>query len=146
MQIPTNQPCPHCGRFANRGSSVDAIITNENNQILLIKRGAEPYKGYLALIGGYIEWDESAEDAVKREVMEETSLQVTEITLVGVYTKPDRHPKQVINIAFVVKTKGMPKAGDDATAFQWIDLNNLPENLAFDHRQIINDYIKLTKH
>ena len=143
--LSNNQACPTCGRFANRGISVDAVITNEKNELLLIKRSAEPFKGYWALVGGYIEWDESAEDAVRREVTEEVGMQVTEITFVGVYTKPDRHPKQVINLAYAVKTTGEPKAGDDALELKWVSLKDIHEELAFDHRQIITDYLKLTK-
>lgn len=140
----TNNPCLHCGRYANRGVSVDAIIIHDKQQILLIKRGAEPFKGYWGLVGGYIEWDESAEDAVKREVKEEIGMQVTETRLIGVYTKPERHPKQVINIAYAVTAIGEPKAGDDAVEYQWTSLSQLPDELAFDHRQIISDYLKLT--
>ncbi len=136
-----NKPCPHCGRYANRGISVDAIIVNDKNELLLIKRGAEPFKGYWALVGGYIDWDESAEDAVKREVTEEIGMQVTEIIFVGAYTNPDRHPKQVIDLAYLVKTTGEPKAGDDAEAYKWVGIHQLPNELAFDHREIINDFI-----
>ena len=99
-----NQPCPECGRFANRGISIDAVIV-KGEKILLIQRGVEPNKGYWGTPGGYVDWDESSEDAVKREVQEETGLEVTNTTLIGVYSSPDRHPKQVINIVYLTEVK-----------------------------------------
>ncbi len=137
-----NKPCPDCGRYENRGVSIDALIVNDKKQILLIKRGSEPFKGYWGTPGGYVDWDESAEDTVKREVMEELGITVQTAQFIGVYTDPKRHPKQTINIAYAVSVTGEPKAGDDAKAFQWFDLNELPE-LAFDHKKIIEDYLKM---
>jgi len=99
-----NQPCPECGRFANRGISIDAVIV-KGEKILLIQRGVEPNKGYWGTPGGYVDWDESSEDVVKREVQEETGLEVTNTTLIGVYSSPDRHPKQVINIVYLTEVK-----------------------------------------
>jgi len=99
-----NQPCPECGRFANRGISIDAVIV-KGEKILLIQRGVEPNKGYWGTPGGYVDWDESSEDVVKREVQEETGLEVTNTTLIGVYSSPDRHLKQVINIVYLTEVK-----------------------------------------
>ncbi len=134
-----DQPCPHCGRYGNRGVSVDAVIIRDGN-VLLIKRGAEPYKDFWALLGGYVGWDEDLETAVRREVHEETGLEVTRAEQLGIYGHPGRHPEHVITIAFTITTEGQPLAGDDAQAYQWTNLNTLPE-LAFDHTQIINDYV-----
>jgi 8-oxo-dGTP diphosphatase len=57
-----DKPCPNCGRYACRAITVDAIIASQAG-ILLIKRGNEPYKGYWALPGGHVDWDETVEDA-----------------------------------------------------------------------------------
>jgi 8-oxo-dGTP diphosphatase len=140
-QLPKNKPCPHCGRYANRGVSIDALIV-KNNKILLIKRGSEPFKGFWGIPGGYVDWEESAEEAVKREVSEELGLTVKTVQFIGIYTDPKRHPNQTIDIAYAATISGEPKIGDDAQAFQWADLDNLPE-LAFDHKKIIEDYLKL---
>lgn len=86
-QLSKNEPCPHCGRFANRGVSIDAVIL-KNEEVLLIKRGVEPNKGFWGTPGGYVEWDESAEDAATREVKEETGLNVQNLKLVGVKSSP----------------------------------------------------------
>lgn len=140
-----DQPCPHCGRYANRGVSIDALIVKDN-KILLIQRGAEPFKGFWGTPGGYVGWDESTEETVKREVKEETNLEVTETKMVGVYSSPDRHPKQVINIVYLVKVKDQEiKHGDDALDAQWFDLDNLPDQMALDHKQNIKDAVKMLK-
>lgn len=140
MQLKNNEPCPSCGRYANRGLTIDAIIVRDG-KILLIKRGAEPFKGFWALPGGYVDWDETVEDAVRREVAEETGLMVTSLELIGVFSKPERHPKQCIDVAFAVETMGEPKAGDDAVEIGWFGIKNLPP-LAFDHEKIIRDFLE----
>ena len=55
-----DEQCPNCGRYANRGVSIDAVIIKDNH-ILLIQRGVEPNKGYWGTPGGYVGWDESTE-------------------------------------------------------------------------------------
>lgn len=137
-----NDPCTICGRFDNRGVSVDAVIIRDNT-ILLIKRGVEPYKGYWGTPGGYVSWDESTEETVAREVKEETGLDVTSTKLVCVRSDPSRHPKQVINLVYLVEVAdGQSKQGDDALEVKLFPLDALPEQLAFDHAQNIQDAIK----
>lgn len=145
MELKNNEPCLSCGRYANRGITIDAVIVRDN-KILLIKRGAEPFKDFWALPGGYVEWDETVEETVKREVAEETGLVVKSLEMIGVYSNPDRHPKQCIDVAFAVE--GLPAeeaegitAGDDAVEIGWFDVDNLPP-LAFDHEKIIKDYLE----
>ena len=140
MVLKNNEKCEYCGRYANRGISIDAVIVNDE-KILLIKRGADPYKDFWALPGGYVDWDESTLDAVRREVKEELNLDVESADLIGVYGDPRRHPKQVVDIAYSVKTTGEPKSGDDATDFAWVPLSDLPDELAFDHKIIISDFL-----
>jgi len=141
MTPSTPNPCPECSQYKNRGVSVDGLVTRDN-KILLIKRGHDPFKGFWALPGGYVDWNESTEEAVAREVMEETGLEVNSCELIGVYSSPSRHPKQVNNIANRVVTTGEPKASDDAEEFQWCSLNDLPAELAFDHKKIIADCLE----
>lgn len=140
LTLTNNEPCPHCGRFANRGVTIDAIIVRDD-QILLIKRGVEPFKGYWALPGGYVSWDETISDAVKREVLEELGLKVISVKEIGIYSNPNRHPKQCIDVLHCVEVEGEPKASDDAAGFQYFPLDGLPEQLAFDHTQLIQDYL-----
>lgn len=138
-ELANYQPCPHCGRYKNRRVAVDAVIVQES-KILLIKRGVEPFKGMWALPGGGVEFDETAEEALRKEVLEEAGLTVKSMVFLQVYTDPKRDPKQAISLAYVVHAEGEPKAGDDARAYKWFGLHDLPE-LAFDHGKIIEDYL-----
>jgi len=137
--VPDDQPCPHCGRFKNRGLSIDAVIVRDG-KILLGKRGAEPCKGMWGTVGGFTEWGEKLEDTVAREVLEETGLAVTSCRMINVYSDPARHPQQVVNVAYVVETTGEPIAGDDIEEVKWVSLDEIPDNLAFDHNKIIAEY------
>jgi 8-oxo-dGTP diphosphatase len=138
--LPNNEPCPHCGRYNNRRIAVDALIIRDG-KILLIKRLVKPFKDFWALPGGGIDFDETAEEALHKEVIEETGLKLLSSKFLQVYTDPKRDPKQVITLSYYVEAEGEPKAGDDAKEYQWFELNNLPE-LGFDHANIINDYVK----
>lgn len=138
-QLAYDEQCPECGRWGNRGLSVDAVIVKQG-KVLLVLRGAEPCKGMWALPGGYVGWDESTEQAVIREVKEETHLQVMQAKLIGVYSAPHRHPSHAITIAYRVEVKDdTPRADDDAQDTRWFALSDLPDTLAFDHGQIIAD-------
>ena len=144
-KLARDEQCPDCGRFSNRGVSIDAVII-EGDKVLLIQRGVEPNKGFWATPGGYVEWDETTEEAVAREVMEETKLKVGQCVLVGVRSSPQRHPKQVINLVYRVTVEdGVPEAGDDAMDVKWFPLNDLPQPLALDHKQNIEDTFRLVQ-
>ncbi len=119
--------------------TVDAIIQYEG-KIVLIKRLNEPYKGYYALPGGIVEYGERVEDAVLREVEEETGLKGEIHSLVGVYSDPHRDPRgHFVSICFIVlPVGGELKAGSDAREVGLFSLDNLPK-LAFDHEKMIKD-------
>ena len=119
--------------------AVDAII-QKGNKILLIKRKCEPEKGKWALPGGHINWDETLENAVIREVNEETNLKVINSCLVAIYSSHNRHPEQMLAAVYVTEVAGSPLAGSDAADIGYFHAESLPENLAFDHREIIKDY------
>ena len=141
MNIYNVHTCSICNFRHGRSFSVDGIIIR-NDKVLLIQRGNEPYIGYWALPGGYAEYDETVEESICREAFEETGLTVTIDYLLGVYSKPSRSPNQAIAAAFVLKEiSGNVKSGDDAKDCKWFPLNDLPQ-LAFDHREIIEDYKK----
>jgi 8-oxo-dGTP diphosphatase len=141
MTLSNDQACTHCGRWANRAVTIDAVIV-QDRMILLILRGHEPFKGKWALPGGHVDWNETAEEAVKREVKEEAGLEVASLKFIGPYSDPKRHPEQAIDLAFVVEARGEVKAGDDAVECRWFALDELPEELAFDHGRIVGDYIQ----
>jgi len=119
--------------------TVDAIIPYQG-KIVLIKRLNEPYKGFYALPGGIVEYGERVEDAVLREVEEETGLKGEIHSLVGVYSDPDRDPRgHFVSVCFIVIPKGGElKAGSDAKEVGLFSLDDLPK-LAFDHEKMIKD-------
>ena len=124
------------------------VIIEKDDKIALIERGVEPFKGMLAIPGGYIEYGETVEHAAVREAKEETSLDVKLISLLGVYSNPKRDPrKKSIAIAFIGKPiGGKLKAGDDAADAFWFKINKIEsKEFAFDHKKILTDYLKWKK-
>lgn len=131
--------------YKNRPLAADAIII-KNNKILLVKRKHEPFKGYYALPGGFVESNETTEEAVAREVMEETNLAVKPEKIIGVYSNSSRDPRQTISICYQCSfLRGNLHSGDDALSVAWFSLDKLTQNLAFDHRLMIKDYFNLLK-
>jgi len=125
-------------------TTVDAIIELPQG-IVIIKRSNPPF-GW-ALPGGFVDYGESLEDAVAREAKEETNLDLAEIKQFHTYSDPARDPRfHTIGTVFIAKAKGIPKAGDDAADFKVIKLKEI-QNLefAFDHKKILQDYLKLKK-
>ncbi len=127
--------------FKNPSLTTDAVII-QNKHVLLVKRKNDPFKGKWALPGGFVEYGETTENAVIREVLEETSLKTRIQRLVGVYSDPERDPRgHTITIVYQLDIiAGSEKAGDDAAAVSFFPLQNLPE-LSFDHEKIINDAV-----
>ena len=114
-------------------------------QVLLIKRKNEPFKGHWAFPGGFMEMDEDAATAARRELLEETGIRSTQMMQVGAYTRVDRDPRdRVVSIAYVAYFDRRPEAiaGDDAAEAQWFPINELPP-LAFDHAEILRDVKEL---
>lgn len=123
--------------------TVDGVLI-DGERILLIRRGNDPFKGLWALPGGFVEYGETTEHAAVREVEEETGLRCEINRLVGVYSAPDRDPRgHTISIVYVMSVReGEMKAGDDAAGAEWHNLAELPEEIAFDHSDIIRDALK----
>ena len=123
--------------------TVDGIIIKDD-KIILIKRKYEPYKNSCALPGGYIEYNEKAEDAIIREIFEETGIKTKINKLIGVYSDPKRDPRgHTISIIYELKIiNGKIKSGDDASEVDFFKFDNIPEKLSFDHKKIISDYLK----
>ena len=128
--------------YQNPALTVDAIILIDD-KLLLIQRGNDPFKGYYALPGGFVGYGERVEDAVEREVKEETGLDAEVQELMGVYSAPDRDPRgHTISVVFHLEViGGKLKAGDDAVGVKLFELDELPE-LAFDHSDIIWDFLQ----
>ena len=132
-------------RYKTPKLTVDGIII-KNNEILLIKRKNPPYKNKWALPGGFVEYGEKTEEAVLREIFEETGLKTDVDKLLGVYSDPNRDPRgHNISIVYILKNcKGKLISGDDASDAKFFNINQLP-CLAFDHEIIINDFIERSR-
>ena len=122
--------------------AVDALIKYSNDSIVLIRRKNSPFKGFLALPGGFVDVGETVEEACIREAFEETRLKVKILKLIGVFSEPNRDPRgHNISVAFIcvpISEKEDPEAGDDAAALEVIPFKEIPNlELAFDHKDII---------
>lgn len=126
--------------------TVDCVVVDPARGVLMVRRKNPPFKGEYALPGGFVDIGETVEDAAKRELLEETSIVAKTLTLVGVYSKPDRDPRgHTCSIAFLVHAENQDaKAGDDAEAVAWIK-NFDGIEIAFDHRKIITDALNLIR-
>lgn len=121
--------------------------SSEKLKILLVERKNEPFKNDWALPGGFLEDEEPLEEGAKRELKEETGLQIFEVYQLKAFGNPGRDPRgRTISIAFwgEVFSEEKVEGSDDAKDAKWFDLENLPE-LAFDHKQIIEFAKKVYK-
>jgi 8-oxo-dGTP diphosphatase len=125
--------------------AVDAIVFGYSKDagvsILLIKRKYAPFQGSWAIPGGFVLEGESLEDAVKRELQEETGVKINYLEQLYTFGKPDRDPrKRVISVSYfgLVKSTEFDKlhATTDAEEAEWFNIKSLPV-LAFDHKKIL---------
>ncbi|MDD3925851.1 MAG: NUDIX hydrolase [bacterium] len=129
-------------RQRNPYPTVDVIITSKAHPhaVVMVRRKYPP-EGW-ALPGGFIDWGESAEAAAVREMKEETGLDLKDLKQFHVYSDPARDPRgHTISTVFTATTDGEPAGGDDAAEAVWVNLDNLPPDIAFDHRRIIEDWL-----
>ena len=127
--------------------AVDWIIKlydeNENFQgIVLIERLNRPLG--VAIPGGFVDIGETVENAVIREMKEETTLDITIESLLGVYSDPSRDERfHTASIVYICKAYGTPKAADDAKEVYVYKLDEIPlDKLVFDHKKIILDFLE----
>jgi 8-oxo-dGTP diphosphatase len=122
--------------------TVDGVLF-EDLKILLVKRKNPPFQGKWALPGGFVEYGETTESAVKREIREETGLTTRISSLLGVYSNPSRDPRgHTISIVYILEKKdGKVSGGDDAAEAVFHYIDSLPP-LSFDHDKIVKDAIR----
>jgi len=124
--------------------AADCVVFDHRNRLLLIRRKNEPFKGQYALPGGFIELEETTENAARRELLEETGVRAESLRLIGVYSDPGRDPRyHCISIAYLaVAHEARALAGDDAETAEFVE-HWLNLALAFDHNKILQDALKL---
>lgn len=133
--------------------AVDILVYREDGAILFVERKFEPFKGQLALPGGFMEEDETVAHAAARELREETAVELSEdaVYQIGFYDHPKRDPRgRVLSLACCARVPEGTQAiaGDDAAAARFY----LPEDiddihaLAFDHAHIVYDAMNMMLH
>lgn len=133
--------CPNCQHIISKLNTpyvtADCIIYDSKQGIILIERLNKPH-GF-ALPGGFVDIGESVENAAKREMKEETGLDVDLLGILGVYSRPDRDPRfHTLTVTYVAKAQDSEKlqAGDDALRTSFYSLDNIPP-LCFDHDEAV---------
>jgi 8-oxo-dGTP diphosphatase len=141
-----NQKCPKCGNkwpCRNPSLTVDIVIeqgAGSGRTIVLVRRKNPPH-GW-ALPGGFVDYGETVEAAAAREAYEETGLKVTLVRQLHTYSEPGRDPRgHTVAVVFLARASGEPQGGDDASEARAFNPGALPEDMAFDHRTVIQDYL-----
>src|SRR5215472_2415899 len=131
-------------KYERPSVTVDVVMMSlrqRDLQVLLIKRRSWPYEGMWAIPGGFVNMDESLEEAVKRELQEETNVQDVYLEQLYTFGDPGRDPRTrvitVVYFALLDSERLQVRAADDAADVGWFSVYNLPEELAFDHAKIL---------
>ncbi len=135
------QPKTHKPPILTTTAIIEIYDKNEFKGVVLIERGKAPFGK--AIPGGKVEYGETVENAIRREMMEEVNLELDDLRQFHVYSDPTRdfrhHSVEVTHTARAFKS---PTAGDDAAKAFVVRLEDIPWNeLAFDHAQVLKDYI-----
>jgi 8-oxo-dGTP diphosphatase len=132
----------YCYEFPRPGLAVDIVLlkpAGRRVEVLLIKRLRQPFKGSWAMPGGFVDWNESLEEAARRELREETGLSGIKLEQVGAFGDPGRDPRgHTVSIVFggLVHRQVAAVAADDAEETAWHSATR-PPPLAFDHKKIL---------
>ena len=120
----------------------DVIIRlGDDPRLIVLVRRRFPPRGW-ALPGGFVDAGETVEEAVAREALEETGLEVTDLRQFHVYSDPGRDPRgHTVSVVFTARAVGEPQGGDDAAEARAFAPEELPGDIAFDHRAILDDYL-----
>lgn len=121
--------------MASLTADVLAVTLEKQPRVLLIRRGNPPFAGMYALPGGFVDPEECALDAARRELLEETGIEAGELVEFTTLEQPGRDPRgRTVTVVYLTVMKEVPPtAGDDAEEAGWFPLHALPP-LAFDHQ------------
>ncbi|GEM_PF-54659 len=114
------------------------IVSDEGDRFVAVKRRNPPFQGKYVLPGGFVEYGETVEEAVVREMREETGLETEIVDLLGVFSDPPRDPRgHTVSVAFLLRpVGGKLVGGDDASEAKWFPFGS-PPALGFDHGEIL---------
>ena len=132
--------CQTCDRihYENPLPAVAALVVNHANQLLMVKRSVEPAKGEWCLPGGFIEFDESIEEAALRELEEETGMKGTVMSLVDFFSQRSPHHGALLIFGYRIEIVGGElRAGDDAQEVDFFDFHDLPHIAFLSHKALI---------
>jgi len=126
--------CPACGSqyWANSSPAVEGLLERDG-RVLLVRRSIEPQLGCWDLPGGFLEEGEDPYDGLRRELREETGLDVEPVEFLGPHLEPYEE-RWVLGFTWLVRGDGEPEAGDDADALRFFAPDELPERMAFPHQ------------
>ena len=140
-------PKPYCYQYPRPALTVDIALFHRSGsrvEVLLIKRAREPFRGQWALPGGFVDENESLEDAAARELLEETGLHRIHLDQIGAFGDPGRDPRgHTVSVVFaaVVDRRIDAHAADDASDAAWHSARRPPQ-LSFDHQKILRVALK----
>lgn len=132
-------------KYPRPALTVDALVYSKYHDeyfVLLVQRGIEPFKGKWALPGGFVNMDELLEAACRRELKEETGVEVERMMQFKTFDAIDRDPRhRTISVVYSVELpeRADVQGDDDASAAEWFAVDNLPE-LGFDHKNILSEF------
>jgi 8-oxo-dGTP diphosphatase len=144
---------PHVYEHPRPALTADMLVVSGDagggRSVLMIRRGGDPFRGLLALPGGFVDVGETVEQAAVRELQEEAgvALEAAELRLAGVYSEPGRDPRGwTVSVLFRVDVDGRPDAvhGDDAATVEWISVEDALAHqtwFAFDHDRMLRDQL-----
>ncbi len=143
-------PQKYCYPYPRPAVTVDAVIfchVDDGVKVLLIRRRNPPFAGSWAFPGGFVDENETLEQAVIRETFEEAGVSILNFKQFKTYSDPQRDPRhRTITIVFIAFSENelQMKSGDDAAEAEWFSLKKLPE-MAFDHGVILKEIINELK-
>lgn len=131
--------------WENPALAVNAIVKTGKDELVIVKRSNHPFQDYWSLPGGFVEYGETVEQSLKREVKEETGLKTNPGKIVGVYSDPKRNPeKHVISILMETKLVSgvLRKGSSEISDVKTVSKKSLPKKMAFDHLKMLKDYLR----